>query len=88
MVNFVLMRPFEMVRDGIVFHEAPVTLLGVRGGPSYKFLGRGHNLVDEKEDFDLCDILRLEWNHPQTNEEVRGAVLSAYVGGRPRYIRL
>lgn len=88
MVNFVLMRPFEMIRDGIVFHEAPVTLLGVRGGPSYKFLGRGHNLVDDKEDFDICDILRLKWNYPKSNEEVREAVLDAYEKKEPRYIRL
>lgn len=88
MINFVLMRPFEMVRDGIVFHKSPVTLLGVKGGPSYKFLGRGHNLVDDKEDFEICDVLRLKWANPQSNEEVREAVLDAYNKEEARYIRL
>lgn len=88
MINFVLMRPFEMVRDGMVFHEAHVTLLGVKGGPSYKFLGRGHNLVDDKEDFEICDVLRLKWRNPQGNEEVRSAVLESYQEQKPNYIRL
>lgn len=41
MINFVLMRPFEMVRDGIVFHEAPVTLLGVKGGGKLQIFRQG-----------------------------------------------
>ncbi|MFZ2151745.1 MAG: hypothetical protein WAV09_01410 [Minisyncoccia bacterium] len=88
MINFVLMRPFEMIRDGIVFHNSPVTLLGVKGGASYKFLGRGHNLVDDKEDFDLCDVLRLPWYNPQSNEEVHDNVLATYASKKPAYIRL
>lgn len=88
MINFVLFRPGEMVRNAIVFHDAPVVLLGVEGGPAYKFLGVGHGLLHKKEDFNFCDNIGLAWSHPQTNEEVHGAVKYAYESGHPRYIRL
>lgn len=88
MINFVLFRPFEQVRNAVVFHNAPVTFLGVKGGPSYRFLGHGHNLAYEKEDFDVCDVLRLKWYNPQNNEEVKINVLEAYNSNKPAYIRL
>lgn len=88
MINFVLFRPAEMVRNGIVGHEVPVTLLGVKGSTSYKFLGFSHNLLHEKEDFDFCDNIGLAWKFPQSNEEVREALLEGYKGSRGAYIRL
>lgn len=88
MINFVLFRPAEMVRNGIVGHEVPVTLLGVKGSSSYKFLGFSHNLLHETEDFDFCDNIGLAWRHPQSNEEVRDAVLESHSSNRGTYIRL
>ena len=44
MINFVLFRPAEMVRNGVVCHNANVKLLGVKGSSSYKFLGFSHNI--------------------------------------------
>lgn len=88
MINFVLFRPAEMVRNGIVCHKAPVVLLGVKGGPSYKFLGFSHNLLHDGEDFDFCDNIGLAWSQPQNNDQVREDVLGAYESGKPHYIRL
>lgn len=88
MINFVLFRPAEMVRNGIVGHEVPVTLLGVKGSSSYKFLGFSHNLLHEKEDFNFCDNIGLKWYHPQSNEEVRSTVENAYKESKGCYIRL
>lgn len=88
MINFVLFRPAEMVRNGIVGHEVPVTLLGVKGSSSYKFLGFSHNLLHETEDFDFCDNIGLAWSHPQGNEQVREAVLTSYASDKGSYIRL
>ena len=48
MINFVLFRPYEMVRNGIVQHKANVKLLGVKGSDSYKFLGFSHNMAHSK----------------------------------------
>lgn len=88
MINFVLFRPAEMVRNAIVCHNAPVTLLGVKGSSSYKFLGFSHNLLHENEDFDFCDNIGLKSYNPQTNEEVRWAVLDGYQLKKANYIRL
>lgn len=88
MINFALFRPGEMVRNGLVCHNAPVTILGVKGSSSYKFLGFSHNLLHEKEDFNFCDNIGLAWSNPSNNEEVREAVLNAYNSDKPHYIRL
>lgn len=88
MINFVLFRPAEMVRNGIVGHNVPVTLLGVKGSSAYKFLGFSHNLLHEKEDFDFCENIGLQWYHPQSVDEVRETVENAYKKGVGAYIRL
>src|SRR3990167_9846432 len=59
MINFVLFRPAEMVRNGVVCHNANVKLLGVKGSSSYKFLGFSHNMLHETEDFNFCDNIGL-----------------------------
>lgn len=88
MINFVLFRPGEMVRNGLVGHDVPVTLLGVKGSDSYKFLGFSHNLIHPSEDFDFCDNIGLAWYYPQSNEEVRRDVNKSYYEAKPCYIRL
>jgi len=88
MINFALFRPGEFIRNAIVFHNAPVTILGVKGSESYKFLGTGHNLLHDKEDFNFCDNIGLKWHNPQNNEEVKKVVLESYYSDKPAYIRL
>ncbi|MEK6829275.1 MAG: hypothetical protein AABY15_04045 [Nanoarchaeota archaeon] len=88
MIPFVLFRPGEMVRNGIVNHHANVKVLGVKGGPSYKMLGFSHNLLHDKEDFNFCDNISLKHHNLQTNEEVKSAVLESYKDGTACYIRL
>lgn len=87
MINFVAFRPFEMVRNGIAMHKAPVVLLGVKGSSGYKFLGFSHNMVFEDEDiYHLKPYLACYT--PQTNDEVRDAIMQAYTSGEGTYIRL
>lgn len=88
MINFALFRNAEMVRNAIVCHNAPVTILGVKGSTSYKFLGFSHNLLHAKEDFNFCDNIGLEWMYPTGNEAVEDAVTHAYMSDKPHYIRL
>src|SRR3990167_1068709 len=78
MINFVLFSNAEMVRNAIVCHKAPVTILGVKGSSSYKFLGFSHNLLHDKEDFNFCDNIGLVWFNPQNNEEVEKVILENY----------
>ena len=87
MINFVAFRPFEMVRNGIAMHKAPVVLLGVKGSSGYKFLGFSHNMIFDDEDvYHLKPYLSCYT--PQTNDEVRNAILETYTKGEGSYIRL
>jgi transketolase len=91
MINFSLFRPAEMVRNSVVCHKAPVTILGVKGSSSYKFLGFSHNLLHEKEDIDFCNNIGLTWYVPESSEETKEVVKNAYLRmdkGLPTYIRL
>ena len=88
MINFVLFRPAEMVRNGIVCHNAPVTLIGVKGSSSYKFLGFSHNLLHESEDFDFCENIGLDYFAPENTQEVRQTIIDCYNSDKPNYVRL
>lgn len=88
MIPFVLFRPFEMVRNGIVNHGVDVKLLGVKGSSSYRMLGFSHNLTYENEDVDLCGVIGLDAFVPSSNKEVRQVVLDTYDSQKAAYIRL
>ena len=87
MIPFVLFRPAEYIRDAIIFHKANVKLLGVQGGSSYKFLGRGHNLAYEDEDVKFCNVLQLQSYTPPL-EGVAYVIEKTYRDSSPAYIRL
>lgn len=87
MINFVAFRPFEMVRNAIALHHAPVTLLGVKGSAAYKFLGFSHNMVVSDEDvYHLRPYMKC-WT-PTDPEEVRQVLYLGYEKQEPTYIRL
>lgn len=88
MINFMLFRPYEMVRNGVVSHNANVKIIGVQGSSAYKFLGFSHNLKTEYEDVEACVTLDLICYLPKTNEEVKEVILSTYKKEKPCYIRL
>ncbi len=88
MINFVLFRPAEMVRNGIVKHNANVKLIGVKGSEKYAFLGFSHNLLHDKEDINFCENIGLDYKIPQSNEEVRKMIEETYQSEKSFYIRL
>lgn len=88
MINFVLFRNYEMVRNGIVHHKANVKLLGVKGSSSYKFLGFSHNMTHEREDADACEALQLDCYLPRDIEEVKKVIINTYENEKAAYIRL
>ena len=88
MINFVVFRPFEMVRNAIGYHNANVKLIGVSGSAAYKFLGFSHNMV-ENEDIDtLLHVPNLSKFVPETEEEVRMIIRHTHKTQGPAYIRL
>lgn len=88
MINFVLFRPAEMVRNAVVHHSANVKLLGVKGSEKYKFLGFSHNMSHPHEDTDFCKNIGLDSVVPESEEEVRSIIQESYVSQLPIYIRL
>ena len=88
MINFVLFRPYEMVRNGVVHHKANVKLMGVKGSTSYKFLGFSHNMTDEDEDLNAARALGLRNFRCVSNDEVQQVMEATYDSKEAAYIRL
>ena len=86
MINFVLFRPGEMVRNCVVKHQANVKLIGVKGSNAYKFLGFSHNLLHDDEDINFCKNIGLDWIVATTNvDRMFKEILSLK---KPVYVRL
>ena len=89
MINFVVFRPYEMVRNAICHHNANVKLIGVKGSEAYKFLGFSHNLDTPNEDFDaLKNMPNIELHEAQDLEHVKKIVEFENERIGPCYIRL
>ena len=88
MINFSLFRPYEMVRNAVVKHNASVKIIGVKGGPAYKMLGFSHNLLHEDEDIKLCENIGLRSHVVQSPEQTRDIIMIEYGTPGPAYIRL
>lgn len=87
MINFVLFRPAEMVRNGVVCHKANVKLIGVSGSAAYKFLGFSHNMIHSEEDLDFCKNIGLPYVVPEY-DDVADITKETYLSEKPFYIRL
>ena len=89
MINFVTMRPYEMVRNAVCLHNANVKIIGVKGSDKYKFLGFSHNLIAEREDIDvLKNLPNLKSFIVEKPEDVERVILETYQTNGPCYIRL
>lgn len=88
MINFSLFRPAEMVRNAVVCHKAPVTIIGVKGSSAYKFLGFSHNLLHGQEDAQFCENIGLEARVVTNKADVESAIRYSYTNPNPMYIRL
>lgn len=88
MINFVTMRPYEMLRNAVCHHNANVKLIGVKGSEKYKFLGFSHNISQDEDIKILNHLPNLKIFIPKTPEEIKKVVLETYKGKGPAYIRL
>jgi transketolase len=79
---FLLMRPYEQVRDDVCYNNLNVKLVGTGASG---FLGFTHNLMGTENEEDLLKNLpNLTRHYPKTDEELHAALL---VEG-PAYVRL
>ena len=89
MINFVVFRPYEMLRNAVCLHNANVKIIGVKGSDKYKFLGFSHNLISENEDIKTLENLpKIKSFIANTPEEAREAILETYKINSPCYIRI
>ncbi|MDO8601099.1 MAG: hypothetical protein Q7R46_00275 [bacterium] len=89
MINFVIFRPYEAVRNAVCLHNANVKIIGVKGSTSYKFLGFSHNLITENEEIKVLEHLpNLKSFIADNPEEVRKIILETYKINSPCYIRI
>lgn len=87
MVPFVLMRPYEQLRNDVMYHNANVKVVGVQGKQNYRFLGFSHN-VKESEEFGIIDSLGIQAFYPQDEKQVPMMVRNMYESTSPQYLRL
>ena len=89
MINFMVFRPYEALRNCVCCHNANVKILGVKGSEAYKFLGFSHNLLHDREDESiLSNLPNMKIHLPQSPEGVREVILQEYKREGPAYIRL
>lgn len=89
MINFMVFRPYEMVRNAVCMHKANVKIVGVKGSEKYKFLGFSHNMITEDEDLKaLQDLPEFETFSTNDPAEVRKIIIETYKKEKPCYIRI
>ena len=89
MINFVVFRPYEMIRNAISLHNANVKIIGVKGSEKYKMLGFSHNLIVGDEEIKVLERLpNLKSFVVKNPEEVKRVILETYKKKGPAYIRL
>ena len=89
MINFVVFRPYEMLRNAVCLHNANVKIIGVKGSDKYKFLGFSHNMIVKDEDIKVLKRLpNLKSYIVENPKKVRGCILKTYGINSPCYIRL
>ena len=86
-VPFVLMRPFEQIRNDIVMQRANVKIIGTGSEENYAHLGPTHYAVNN-EDVKICQILDALILLPEKAEDVSECVLEAYNHTGLVYIKL
>lgn len=83
---FILMRPYEQIRDDICFNNLNVKLIGTGASG---FLGFTHNLTGSENEMDLLKNLpNIRDYYPETEDNLNSIMNEAYESMRPYYIRL
>lgn len=90
MKNFIIMRPFEQLRNDICYGNANVKLLGVGGSEAYRFLGMSHNLFGDEEERLLKGLPNLNtyFNKHEDEEVLRACLMDEYKRAGPAYFSI
>lgn len=78
MINFILLRPLEQLRNDICYANANVKLFGVKGSAAYKFLGMSHNMFEGEDRKILSSLPNIKSYFPETEQEAMDSILYEY----------
>lgn len=85
-IPFSVLRPFEFIRNGPIYHRLPVRIVGVGQGFDYSHNGFTHFALED------VGIMRMQPGMttvvPADTDQTRAAIRSTYDLGRPIYYRL
>ena len=87
-INFLIFRAYEQMRNDVCYGNANVKLIGVRGKESYKFLGHSHNITFEEDIMVLGHLPYLNICYPDNKIELQEDIATTYLRQCPAYIRL
>lgn len=88
MLNFIIFRPYEQVRNDICHQNANVKLFGVGGDVGYNFMGFGHNVEKGEEEQLLEHLPNLNRYYPETEEETKEIMEKEYKRLGPSFMKL
>jgi transketolase len=88
MVNFVIFRPYEQVRNDICYQNANVKLFGVEGSVGYNFMGFAHNSEPGEEEKLFGHLPNMKMYFPHEDEKVKQIMEEEYKREGPSYMRL
>lgn len=83
---FIVLRPFEQIRNDVCLHNLPVKLVGNGGGYGYGIMGSTHHVL---EDIGLMRILpNMRVYVPFVSSDVEQAISLMLEDPNPNYLRL
>ena len=88
MLNFIIFRPFEQVRNDLCHQNANVKLFGIGGDVGYNFMGFGHNVEKGEEEQLLSHLPNLNRYYPTTDKQTKKFMEKEYNREGPSFMRL
>jgi len=88
MLNFIIFRPYEQLRNDICHQNANVKLFGVGGDVGYNFMGFGHNVEPGEEEKMLAHLPNLNRYYPTAEEETKEIMEKEYNREGPSFMKL
>ena len=88
MLNFIIFRPYEQIRNDICHQNANVKLFGVGGDVGYNFMGFGHNVEKGEEEKALAHLPNLKRYYPTAEEETKQIMEEEYNREGPSFMKL
>lgn len=88
MLNFIIFRPYEQLRNDICHQNVNVKLFGVGGDVGYNFMGFGHNVMAGEEEQVMSHLPNLNRYYPTEEDKVKIIMEKEYNRQGPSFMRL